>query len=593
MKSKNPKSLFKMLISLIINTFKACPIYFTFKSFIELMLGTFLALNIIALQSLFDEVSISLTDDRMYGKLIIDLIFLFICIEANPFLNCINTIIYGDFEKKVTLKFEYLFNQKCSKINPIDFENTSILDEIDKAKKGIINSVRLVTSVMDAVFIYLPYFVIVGIYLYNIKPSLIIIILVIFLPSLIAQIVKGKLFYNLEDTIAPIRREYNYYEQCITSREYFKETRILGAYQYFNKLYSKTLVILNQKNFKVKKKSTFMELKLKVITISGYLITLILLTNNVLNGSITIGTFGAVLASYQLLTNMMNEFISITIGKVMKESGSVRNFVIFLEQPEKSGDKITIDSAPEIIVDHASFNYPNRNEEAISDVSLVVHSGETVAIVGENGAGKSTFVKLISGLYLPSKGKVSIGGYDTSEIDTSHLFMNISSVFQNYQKYKISLEDNVAISDTETVIDENRVECALNMADLNITNEVFSDGYKTILSKEFDGTDLSGGQWQRIAIARGLYKNHNMILLDEPTAAIDPNEETIIYQKFKEISKGKTSFIVTHRLGAAKIADRILVFSDGQILQDGTHNALINTEGKYRDMFYAQSKWYN
>ncbi len=169
---------------------------------------------------------------------------------------------------------------------------------------------------------------------------------------------------------------------------------------------------------------------------------------------------------------------------------------------------------------------------------------------------------------------------------------NISSVFQDYQRYKMTLQDNIIISDTSTTFINQCAQNSLKEADLNVNSKVFPQGMNTMLSRDFDGVDLSGGLWQRVAIARGFYKKHNMILLDEPTAAIDPVEESKLYMKFIELSKGKTSFIVTHRLSLTKMADRVVVMDQGKVVQIGTHKELISVKGKYQELYSSQSKWY-
>jgi len=223
-----------------------------------------------------------------------------------------------------------------------------------------------------------------------------------------------------------------------------------------------------------------------------------------------------------------------------------------------------------------------------------VHKGETIAIVGVNGSGKSTLTRLLTGLHLPTSGEMLVDGRNADGIAPKSLYRGISAVFQKYQSYKMTVEENVRISDMETANDKTApaVTDVLEKADFPIDSEKLTEGLQTMLGKDFGGIDLSGGQWQRLAIARGLYRDHDMIILDEPTAAIDPLEEADIYRKFAEISAGRTAFIVTHRLGSAQIADRIIVMDGGHIVDMGTHEELMQREGRYREMYHAQAKWY-
>ncbi|MBQ8953229.1 MAG: ATP-binding cassette domain-containing protein, partial [Clostridia bacterium] len=189
------------------------------------------------------------------------------------------------------------------------------------------------------------------------------------------------------------------------------------------------------------------------------------------------------------------------------------------------------------------FRYPGADSEAVRRVSLAINPGETVAIVAEKGAGKTTLVRLITGLYLPAEGRVLIGGQDTKTIDLPSAAARSSAVFQKYAQYKLTLGENVRASGLGEA--PRDAAAPLRDAGLPADSACFPEGEKTMLSREFDGVDLSGGQWQRVAIARGLYRVHGLIVLDEPTAAIDPLEETRVYRQFAALSRGKTAVIVT------------------------------------------------
>ena len=179
---------------------------------------------------------------------------------------------------------------------------------------------------------------------------------------------------------------------------------------------------------------------------------------------------------------------------------------------------------------------------------------------------------------------------DTKTTKLESLFNGVSGVYQRYQRYQMSLKDNVQISDDNN---NDEIDKVLEKVDVDIQSPNFQDGIETMLSREFDGVDLSGGEWQRIAIARGLYRHHNFIVLDEPTASIDPIEESRIYQKFIEISKNKTAVIVTHRLGSTKIAHRVIVMDKGRVVDIGSHNELMKKQGLYAEMFNSQAIWYD
>lgn len=259
----------------------------------------------------------------------------------------------------------------------------------------------------------------------------------------------------------------------------------------------------------------------------------------------------------------------------------------FLNEEKEMGREEELSKVGDIVLKNVSFKYPNAKENSLSNINLTIKAGTSLAIVGENGAGKSTLTKLIMGLYTPSEGVVQYGAEDIAKYSNTSKFKNISAVFQKFIKYKLSAEDNVRISDISS---QDSIESASSK--INLSFEDFKINNETMLCREFGGQDLSGGQWQRIAIARGLYRPHDLIVLDEPTAAIDPIEEANVFSTFKKLSNDKTCIFVTHRLGSTQIADKIIVMENGEIVEEGTNQELINLKGKYYHLLESQAKWY-
>lgn len=586
-----PMSLITILRKLFPVILSSSLLLFIFTNLIGILHGASFAFNTFVTQHFFDSVTSAVSEQTGANKVIWMALALGGAVIGTQLLNGLHNFTGKTYLLKMTGHLTDRMNKKASKIEPIAYESPKVLDDINKANEGMENSLGLLFTVVNIGTFYFPYFLLMGVYLYNLKPILAFSLILIFVPIAITQVLRVAIFSKLEDQVAPIRREYEYFERCIGDKEYFKETRILGAFSYFKDLYQTALDLLGRKIWGAELKTRLSELGMKMLTLAGYFGVLYLLFQALLGGEISIGAFSAVFASVALMFGLMEEVISGHIGSMTKNLGTVRNFIRFLELPEREGKDMAINAGNGIVLKNVNFRYPGATVDTLSKISFELKKGETIAIVGENGAGKTTLVKLMIGLYLPSKGSIQIGGADTQELSGKSIFSGISAVFQKFQRYKMTLRDNISISSAKEK-DDVMLKNATEKADLETDTDTFPKGLDTMLSREFDGVDLSIGQWQRVAIARGFYRVHDVIVLDEPTASIDPIEETKIYNKFAEISNDKTSIIITHRLGSAKIADRIVVMEHGKIVEVGSHEELIQREGKYAKMFNAQSKWY-
>lgn len=238
-----------------------------------------------------------------------------------------------------------------------------------------------------------------------------------------------------------------------------------------------------------------------------------------------------------------------------------------------------------------SFTYPGSERPVLHDVDLVIHPGERIALIGENGAGKSTLIRLILGLYRPTKGRILLGGRDIETIPREELFRCFAAVFQEYARYQFTVADNIRFG---RLWDAN--DAAIRQAAVESGADAFvqelPEGYNTLLGRPLGGIDLSGGQWQKLAIARALVRRAPVVILDEPTAALDPKAEAEVYRQFGEMTRGRTAILISHRLGSARLADRIVVLKAGRVVESGAHEELLARGGEYAGFFRLQAQWY-
>ncbi|MDR0963810.1 MAG: ABC transporter ATP-binding protein/permease [Clostridium sp.] len=522
-------------------------------------------------------------------------------------LNGIHNYLHGVNNGKQNPQIMKLLHEKMARIDPICLEDTNIHDDLNKAMEGTWTLTHMVNIGATIVTFYIPYFVFMALYLQHLNPKLIFAILLVFVPILLEQLIKSSIAAKFEDEAAPIRREFDYYKETITKREYFKETRILGGYGFFMKKIFQSMSRLSKAETKQARHTALLDLSTQLLSMIGYVIILIMLVSSLLSGEISIGAFAAVFGSIGQMFAIMRELVVQHIGHMAERLGKAQNFVRFLELPERGGKVAISDPSKGIIAKNISFTYPNAEHTSVDDVTLTIYHGETIAIVGENGAGKSTLVRLLLGLYKPTSGTITFCGMDSASANAKSLFRPTSGVFQKFQKYQMTLGENVKISDdakgNHAVNDEitngilsaeqDDITAVLRKANIDEKSSSFPDGLDTMLSREFEGVDLSGGEWQRVAIARGLYREHSVIALDEPTAAIDPLEESLVYQRFVEMSRDKMAIIVTHRLGSVRIADRVVVMDQGKIVGIGKHQELLTTCAFYQNMWNAQAQWYD
>lgn len=577
-----------------LEVFSVAPVLFMVNHMLYLLSGILYMLITLNMQLLFDKVIylyLNKTGTKEVILILNMLLFIKIGIEVvDEFTNSIAEI----YSPKITKKLHYLTNLKISKLDPICFEDPEALYVINKAYLGISFAIKYIHTIINCCLFYFPYFMFMGIYLFKLNKILVISLILVFIPSVYTASIRRRFFSGLEDNVEPFKRKVDYYSECIAGRKYNKETRFLGVQSYFLNLLKESIRDMN----KLKKSNTIrlnlIELSTKLISFLAYIGVFSLAFYSLINKEITVGTFAAIFASIDNMFSLMEEYLYYKFQYYSENIGKIENFLKFFQLPERQYKKKNVETKRQnITLKNVFFSYPGSDKNILYDINLEINKGETLAIVGENGSGKSTLVKLIMGMYLPTKGKVLFQDKDSRDFAINNIFNNVSAVFQDFQKYQFTLKNNIEISDCNDKKDnKNRLEFALEGSGLNVNHKDFNLGYNTMLCNDFNEVDLSEGQWQRIAVARGLYRSSDLIVLDEPTSALDPIEEVKIYKQFNKACSNKTSVIVTHRLGCIKFADRIVVMKEGRILDVGTHKELLQRCNFYKIMWKLQAKYY-
>lgn len=582
-------NLLHVIVRIIPIQVRSAPWNCLLENCLGVMHGLLFALSVTATQYLFDAISLGAAGKADYRECVVRLLILAVVTFGQQIVNGIQNFHgIGILLPKSSGRLTEYIHKKVKNIDPVRFEDTDFLDDLNKAKEGVRAITMFCMLVFACVSFYGVYFAAVGVYLFRLKPLLLLTLLLAFVPALLAQVVHVRIFANLEDDSAPLRREYDYYQKAICDREYFKETRILGAFHFFYQRFENAMKALTGTIWKAERRAALLQLMLDLTTFAGMAASAYMLFTATMSGEITVGMFAAVFAALTQIFAIMQEVVKQHMGNMNRDVGKVMNFIRLLDMPERTGEQGEINLAKGISAENISFRYPGRDVPSIKNVFVSIAAGETIAIVGENGAGKSTLVRLLTGIYRPTEGRVLVGGLDTARYSSSSVFKGISGIFQKYQRYKMTLRENVAISDYAVGADAEKISRVLKEAGF----EKDGIGLEDMLSPEFGGSDLSSGQWQRIAIARGLYRANGFIVLDEPTSAIDPVEETKIYKQFARLAEGKCALVVTHRIGSARLADRIIVMDSGEIVDMGTHEELIARPGQYARMWEAQAQWY-
>lgn len=392
-------------------------------------------------------------------------------------------------------------------------------------------------------------------------------------------------------------RMADYLKNTMWTPQAMRELKLYNSLPYLISKWGDRIRRQNQLRFGMRRNEIKIGSILTLLQVSIVIVSLWLMIISSIEGRLSIGEVIVVFLA-MLTVNGMAMQLSWPISKLYIQSYKIAELVEFLysdhneeDQPAKRDEEIN--QIGMIKLENVSYQYPSNKKWVLKDINLIIKQGETLALVGENGAGKSTLIKLILGFYKPTRGRILIDGKDLNDIDKQSYQKKISAVFQDFVRYNLSIRENITLGNIDKMMDDTRIRdvlCIINAEDILGGNE----NVDQLLGRLNEGgRDLSGGQWQKIAMCRALYRDYDLIILDEPTASIDPSAEVEVFNKFMKLSDGFTCIFISHRLGWAKHADRIVVLHQGAIIEQGNHLELMKNERSYSEMFKLQASWYS
>jgi ATP-binding cassette, subfamily B, bacterial len=489
-----------------------------------------------------------------------------------------------------------LVMRHASTLDLESFEDPSFYDKLERARCQSTDRIGILKALGETLQQSIALFSLsIGVMLFS--PLMFVVLILAVAPAFLGESYFAWLSYLLAYSQVPLRREMDYLRDLGTKKESAKELKLfeIGGFLYdrFSQINDE---LIHRKRVLAKRRMHSSALFLILGSLGYYAVYAALLFRTI-NGALTLGelTFlaGALTGCSRQVQAVFSNFTDIAQQALFLSD----LFGLFAMKP-KIRNAVNALPAPRAIRDgfefrNVSFGYPGSKHLILKNVNLRIAAGERIAVVGENGQGKSTLVKLIPRLYEPTSGKILLDGVDLREYDLDSLRREIGVIFQDFVHYDMTARENITLGRIECARDEFRLAEAARKSGAGKIIDSLPHGFDQMLGKRFeDGTDLSGGEWQKFALARAYLRDAEILILDEPTAALDALAEFEVFNRFVELTKGKIAILISHRLSTVRMADRIVVLKDGEIHEEGTHHELIASGGRYASMFELQAASY-
>lgn len=476
------------------------------------------------------------------------------------------------------------------------FEDSVFYDKLERARQQTVGRTVLLSQVMSQVqdFISMA-FLLTALVAFN--PWLILLLLLAIIPSFLGESYFNSKNYALSRSQTPERRELDYLRYLGASDETAKEVKIFGLADFIIAHFKTLSDKFYRDNSKLAIRRSIWGTFFSILGTLGYYAAYGFIIYETVTGKSTVGNLTFLAGSFRQLSALMETMLS-RFTMVSQGAIYLNDFIDFFEiKPKITKPENALPFPNPIqsgfVFENVGFQYRNTNRWANRNLSFELKRGEKLALVGENGAGKTTLVKLLARLYDPTEGRILLDGKDLKNYDLDDLRHNLGIIFQDYIRYQMTFYQNIAVGNIKEMENEQLVKRAAEESLADQLALKLPGVYQQWLGRKFnDGVELSGGEWQKVALARAYMKDAQVLILDEPTAALDARAEYEVFQRFAELTKGKSAVLISHRFSTARLADRILVLENGTLLESGTHHQLLNAKGRYAELFQLQAKGY-
>ncbi|MBR3691610.1 MAG: ABC transporter ATP-binding protein [Clostridia bacterium] len=535
-----------------------------------------------------------------FTQVLIPLIAYFVWLFANSVAGRISGMITRISGEVVSNHIKVKIMNKAREVDMSSFDQPDFYAKMENANREAGHRpIEILNSSFSVVSTVISMASFIGV-LFAVSPWAPVVIILMSVPSTIISFVYRRknvryMFFHSKE-----RRQLNYYSDVIVNKDMVKEVRIFHLYDEFIGRYKTVFARYFSGIKKLIHQETWLNVASTVVTTVINCLLFAYVAKGVFDGRFQVGDYSLYTGALNSVASCVASLIT-TTAHIYEGTLFINNMIAFMG--EKKTVAASLSPAREvsrhtdhtIVFDHVFFRYPGTDRDVISDLCLTINPGETVVIVGLNGAGKTTLIKLLCRLYDPTEGRILLDGQDIREYDPGELYRMFGIIFQDFGRFAVTVSENIAFGDTSRGMDDARVRESAAMSGADAFIRRLPKGFDTPMMRFFeeDGIEPSIGQWQKIAISRAFYSDSDIMILDEPTASLDPMAEQEIFNQFDTLRQDKTTIFVSHRLSSATGADKIVVLEYGRILEVGNHAQLMNLGGRYYELFSTQASRYN